>query len=80
MTQTKNSCFCRDAQISIIKKSNFHCTSVITSKRVTNEGVQLRGLAPGQHSCVVTATNLIGQDLNPRPPAPNQPVNNIKIL
>ena len=30
-------------------KSNLHYTRGITPKRVTNNGVHLQGLAPGQH-------------------------------
>ena len=52
----------------------------ITSKRVTNSGIHLRGLAPGQHSSEETSqrwravgdtvSDLIGPGIKPRPPAP----------
>ena len=38
-----------------VKKLKFHYTRGITTKRVTNAGVHLRGLAPGQHSSEETS-------------------------
>ena len=32
------------------QKSNLHCTCCIMARRVTDSGVQLHGIAPGQHS------------------------------